>query len=121
MAVPRREYNGWIEPNGRIHYARYLCHNDWAHDYLRKGRYKDILDYDELLDQYESDTEYLHHLGWIRLLTWADGNTQAIGSTYDWEVLDDTVDPSTTARQRETLRVWCIDHNVRYDSLFENH
>ena len=111
--------NAWIKPSGQFIVIGYMQHNEWASDYFREKWGGDW--FDKLHETYGSFSypyQALHKLGWIRLLTWTDGNTKALGDCFDPRVTDNTVDPSCTKRQKETLIEWCKDNEYNYHNLF---
>lgn len=114
--------NAWIKPSGQFVEIGYMEHNEWASDYFEeKYGWEDYMDkIDEICNGDGYPYQALHKLGWIRLLTWSDGKSKALGDCYDPRVTDNTVDPACTAKQKETLMDWCMDNNFNYDNLFKD-
>ena len=107
--------NAWIKPNGQMIEVGYMEHNEWACDYLI-DKYGIIKAHD-LMENCHG-TEYLHQLGWVRLLTWSVGKSKACGNCGTNEPILDTIDPSLNQRQKKALKDWCLENNYKYEDLF---
>lgn len=120
MAI-KGKYNAWIKPSGQFIAVGYMQHNEWDSEYFKERFGDDLLDkLEEICDSSTSAYPHvaLHKLGWIRLLTWTNGKTKALGNCFDFCVTDDTVDPSCTKQQKETLIDWCMENDYPYNKLF---
>ncbi len=115
-----RKNNAWIKPSGQFIKIGYMEHNEYAIEYFNEkyGRDKGYEKIEDMIGRFGYPYEALHQLGWIRLLTWTDGKTKALGGTHNPSITDDTVDPSCTNKQKETLLEWCMDNKFNYDKLF---
>jgi len=116
--------NAWIKPSGQFIAIGYMRHNKWASEYFEKkyGFLKGMEKIEEINGSIFSSYPYsaLHKLGWIRLLTWTENETKALGDCHDLRVLDNTVAPTANAKQLETLHEWCKDNNYKFENLFTN-
>lgn len=111
--------NAWIEPDGTVHEVKYMGHNEFASDLLKKEMNDD--EWDHHCDSHNYPYEILHERGWIRLMTWRSRKTRALGNcTTLLHTMTDTMDPSTTAKQRSVLRNWCKINKFKYKDLFLN-
>lgn len=56
---PRKPYNCWIDPKGKVHPVGLWGHAEWAYDWVleNEGRRIDV----------SKATEYLHENGWARV------------------------------------------------------
>lgn len=114
------KHNAWIKPSGQFIAVGYMGHNTYASEYFKK-----LYGPDEYLDKLDELVGYgypyqaLHQKGWIRLLTWTDGQTKALGDCVSNDGRLDTINPALNSNQKETLQEWCMDNNFKYEKLFD--
>ena len=107
--------NGWLSPDGKLHQCGYMQHFNWAEEYLTEGL--PVLQKLDMLSSGEP-VKKLHQMGWVRLLTWTAGETGVFGDAASNQYLLDTIDPSLTEEQKNTLLKWCKANNYVYRDLF---
>lgn len=121
-ALRLREYKGlnnaWLAPNGNLYDCGYMGHNDWAIDYIFDKLANHNLSKADELTNGEFGAypyQYLHHLGWYRLLTWTSGSTKLLSEGKR------CADPSPlTSEQKDTLLYWCNLNGVDYDTFIRS-
>lgn len=113
--------NAWIKKSGQFIPVGYMSHNKYADDFFREKYGHDWLEkVEELGDKYNVSYshEILHTMGWVRLVTWSDGKTVVCGNCTPFAPTLDTVDPSLSHKQKETLQDWCMENDFKYENLF---
>lgn len=112
--------NAWLKPSGQFVEVGYMEHNEYAQEWFTEkyGFLEGMEKVEELSGWGGYPYGALHALGWVRLLTWTLGKTKALGNCYNPTVTDNTVDPSLTKKQEDTLHQWCMDNDFLYEDLF---
>jgi hypothetical protein len=91
--------NGWLDTYGNFYFVYgFANHNEWAYEFLKKNNLEE-----EKIKEYIYPYEILEDRGWIRILTWSDGNTRFSPEN-----------AKPTKLQEETLVYFCKFHNVKY-------
>lgn len=110
--------NAWINPDGELYECGYMCHNEWAFEYIQDvlcgGDFsKAMIKIDEIHNNSLSAYPYtaLHKLGWIRLLTWNSGKTKLLGEC--------VIEPNEL--QKDTIMFWCSLNKIDYDEFIKSY
>lgn len=115
--------NAWVNPSGQFIEVGFMGHDEFARKYFEEkyGREDASEKIGEICGSILSSYPYqaLHKLGWIRLLTWTQGSTRALGDCTSFKVTDNTMSPTANRKQLDTLLEWCKDNHFKYMDLFK--
>lgn len=115
-------HNYWISPSGKMYQVGLMAHDLWAKDWLENQIGIDQLSDDLFNDVAESYTDYLHKMGWVRMMQWSYDSypviTGNIESIHTMKFLGDRL-YKMTPLQKRSIKDWCIENEIEYFKLFE--
>jgi hypothetical protein len=102
--------NAWLSPEGKLYACGFMGHNEWASDYMFDKVAKKNWDaYMKLTPWNGYPYQYLHSLGWYRLLTWSGNTTKLLNEG----------NSKLTSDQEDTLMFWCSANGHDYETLIQ--
>jgi hypothetical protein len=106
--------NAWIDPDGKFIPVGYMCHNEWATDYMEQVFKLDFSEIVDLINKHKCDYpyEYLCKVkGWIRLMNWT-------GRGEGFHLVGYSESQKPNQAQKDTVFLWCAKNGYNYENLF---
>jgi hypothetical protein len=113
--------NAWLTDKGKFIWVEYMGHAEYAIEYCEEHEeeYEEWEENGRIRPYMDNQLGFLYQKGWVRLLTWREGETSIHGQCESDSIRLQTEDPRMNSKQISALKKWAMEKNIQYESLFK--